>query len=257
MGDIMCDVDFKALFEFHKRTGGVVTIALTDVDDPTQYGIVGLDAKGRIQKFKEKPRKEEAFSSLVNAGIYVLEPEVLEFIPPDQKFDFAKDLFPKLLSKGLGLYGSKIDGVWMDIGQPHDLWKASMAIVTREGKPLHRKDLNSEGPVILDETARLEQGVTIRGPCYVGPAVFLGKGSIADNSCLYEGARLETNAIAEKSIILEGSTIGSAAQIVDSVVSRDCVIGDGARTASTKTGDAITARAASRPADGSGSLPRR
>ncbi|TLZ74085.1 MAG: nucleotidyltransferase family protein, partial [Methanobacteriota archaeon] len=69
MGDILCDVDFKALFEFHKRTGGVVTIALTDVDDPTQYGIVGLDAKGRIQKFKEKPRKEEAFSSLVNAGI--------------------------------------------------------------------------------------------------------------------------------------------------------------------------------------------
>ena len=90
MGDILCDVDFKALFEFHKRTGGVVTIALTDVDDPTQYGIVGLDAKGRIQKFKEKPRKEEAFSSLVNAGIYVLEPEVLEFIPPDQKFDFAR-----------------------------------------------------------------------------------------------------------------------------------------------------------------------
>jgi len=142
MGDILCDVDFKALFEFHKRTGGVVTIALTDVDDPTQYGIVGLDAKGRIQKFKEKPRKEEAFSSLVNAGIYVLEPEVLEFIPPDQKFDFAKDLFPKLLSKGVPLYGSRIDGVWMDIGQPHDLWKASMEVVRREGKaaPSRRRE---------------------------------------------------------------------------------------------------------------------
>src|SRR5256886_17663903 len=108
-----------------------------------------------------------------------------------------------------------------------------MAIVPGEGKPLHRKDLTSEGPVILDETARLEQGVTIRGPCYVGPAVFLGKGSIADNSCLYEGARLETNAIAEKSIILEGSTIGSAAQIVDSVVSRGFVIGAGARIVSS------------------------
>ena len=72
MGDILCDVDFKALYEFHKRKGGVVTIALTEVEDPTQFGIVGLDAKGRIQKFKEKPRKEEAFSNLANAGIYVL-----------------------------------------------------------------------------------------------------------------------------------------------------------------------------------------
>ncbi|HVG37533.1 MAG TPA: nucleotidyltransferase family protein, partial [Thermoplasmata archaeon] len=64
MGDILCDVDFKALYDFHKRKGGVVTIALTDVEDPTQFGIVGLDSKGRIQKFKEKPRKEEAFSNL-------------------------------------------------------------------------------------------------------------------------------------------------------------------------------------------------
>src|SRR5207302_375177 len=95
----------------------------------------GLDYHASIlYSFKEKPKKEEAFSNLVNAGIYVLEPEVLEFVPPDQKFDFAKDLFPKLLSKGLGLFGSKIDGVWMDIGQPHDLWKASMAIVSREGR---------------------------------------------------------------------------------------------------------------------------
>src|SRR5207247_4366248 len=134
---------------------------------------------------------------------------VLQFVPTEHKFDFAKDLFPKLMSKGLGLYGSKIDGVWMDIGQPHDLWKASMAIVTREGKPLHRKDVTSEGPVILDETARVEQGVTIRGHCYVGPAVFLGKGSIADNSCLYEGARLETDATAGNGHSRAGSTIGS------------------------------------------------
>src|SRR5206468_4839543 len=143
----------------------------------------------------------------------------------DQKFDFAKDVFPKLLCKGLGRFGSKIDGVWMDIGQPHDLWKASMAIVSREGRPLHRKDVTSEGPVILDATAQIGTGVTIRGPCYVGPAVVLGKGSVVDNACLYEAARLDADARVEKSIILEGSTVGSAAEIVDSVVARNCVIG--------------------------------
>jgi len=193
----------------------------------------------------------------VNAGIYVLEPEVLEFVPPDQKFDFAKDLFPKLLSKGLGLYGSKIDGVWMDSGKPHDLWKASMAIVSRSGKPLRRKDVVSEGPVILDETAQLEDGVTIRGPCYVGPGVVLRNGSVVDNACLYEGVRLEENAIVEKSIILEGGAIGSGAQIVDSVVSRNCVIGDGARIVSSIIGEGMTLRAGSRLENATVSQPPR
>jgi len=246
MGDILCDVDFKALYEFHKRKGGVVTIALTEVEDPTQFGIVGLDAKGRIQKFKEKPRKEEAFSNLANAGIYVLEPEVLEFIPPDQKFDFSKDLFPKLLSKGVPLYGSRINGVWMDIGRPHDLWKASMEIVRREGKLLRRAGVKSEGPVILDPAARVDEGVTIRGPCYVGPGAVLRSGSVVDNACLYESARIEGNAVVRNSIILEGSVIGAASEILDSVISRGCVIEDGARIAASIIGDMMTIRAGSR-----------
>jgi mannose-1-phosphate guanylyltransferase len=255
MGDILCDVDFKALYDFHKRKGAAVTIALTEVEDPRQYGVVALDSNGRIAKFKEKPKKEEAFSNLINAGIYVLEPEVLEFVPPDQKFDFAKDLFPKLMSKGLGLYGSRIDGVWMDIGQPHDLWKASVAIVTRQGKPLRLPGVVSEGPVILDPTAHLEDGVTIRGPSYVGPAVLLKKGSVVDTSCLHEGARVESNATIEKSIVLEGSTIGSSAQVVDSVVSRDCVIGEGARIVSSIIGEGMTVRSGSRLENATISLP--
>jgi mannose-1-phosphate guanylyltransferase len=257
MGDILCDVDFKALYDFHKRKGAAVTIALTEVEDPTQYGVVGLDSNGRIVKFKEKPKKEEAFSNLVNAGIYVLEPEVLEFVPPDQKFDFAKDLFPKLMSKGLGLYGSRIDGVWMDIGQPHDLWKASMAIVTRQGKPLRLPGVISEGPVILDPTAHVEDGVRIGGPSYVGPSVLLKKGSVVDNSCLHEGARVESNARIEKSLVLEGSTIGSSAQVVDSVVSRDCVIGEGARIVSSIIGEGMTVRAGSKLENATVSLPPR
>jgi mannose-1-phosphate guanylyltransferase len=232
-----------------------VTIALTEVEDPRQYGVVGLDSNGRIAKFKEKPPKEEAFSNLVNAGIYVLEPEVLEFIPTDQKFDFAKDLFPKLLSKGVPLYGSKLDGVWMDIGRPHDLWKASMEIVRREGQPLHRAGVKSEGPVILDPAAILEAGATIRGPCYVGPGAFLSSESIADNACLYEGARLSARAVLRNSIVLEGSVIGPGAEIVDSVISRQCFIEEGARIASSIIGDGMTVRAGSRLENATISLP--
>ena len=255
MGDILCDVDFKALYDFHKRKGGVVTIALTEVEDPTHYGIVGLDAKARIAKFREKPKREEAFSNLANAGIYVLEPEVLDFIPTDQKFDFAKDLFPKLLAKGVPLYGSRIDGVWMDIGRPHDLWKASMEIVRREGKPLRRSGVASEGPLILDPAADLEAGVTLVGPCYVGPGVVLRKGSIADNACLYDSVRLEGRAVVRKSIVLEGSVIGPGAEIVESVVSRNCVIEEGARIVDSIIGDSMTIRAGSRLENATVSLP--
>ncbi len=246
MGDILADVDFRALYDFHKRKGGVVTIALTEVEDPTQYGIVGLDSRNRIVKFKEKPPKEEAFSRLANAGIYVCEPDILDFIPADQKFDFSKDLFPKLLSKGLVLYGQKIEGVWMDIGRPHDLWKASMEVVRREGKPLRRAGITSEGPIILDASAVLEEGVTLKGPCYVGPTATMRRASVADNACLYEGARLEGHAVVRNSIVLEGSVVGTGAEIVDSVVSQNCVIGEGAHITGSIIGDDMTVRAGSR-----------
>ena len=245
-GDILADVDLRSLYDFHKRKGGVVTIALTEVEDPTQYGIVGLDAKGRVQKFKEKPTKEEAFSRLVNAGIYICEPEILDFIPADEKFDFSKDLFPKLLSKGLALYGQRLEGVWVDIGRPHDLWKASMEVVRREGKPYRHAGIVSEGPVILDGKAALEDGVTLKGPCYVGPGVILRRGSLADNACLYEGARLEGQATVRNSIVFEGSVVGPHAEILDSVVSQGCVIEDGARISGSIIGDDVTVRAGSR-----------
>ena len=245
-GDVLADVDLRALYDFHKRKGGVVTIALTEVEDPTQYGIVGLDPKGRILKFKEKPAADQAFSKLINAGIYVCEPEILDFIPAEEKFDFAKDLFPKLLAKGLALYGQRIEGIWMDIGRPHDLWKASMEVVRREGKPLRRAGVTSQGPVILDASAVLEEGVTLAGPCYVGPTATLRRGSVADNACLYEAARLEGKAIVRKSIVLEGSVVGPGAEIIDSVVSQNCVIEEGAQISGSIIGDDMTVRAGSR-----------
>ncbi|OGS47161.1 MAG: hypothetical protein A3K66_07745 [Euryarchaeota archaeon RBG_16_67_27] len=256
MGDLLADVDFKGLYEFHKRKGGAVTIALTEVDDPTQYGIVGLDADGRIAKFKEKPTKEEAFSRLANAGIYVLEPEVLDFVPSDQKFDFAKDLFPKLLSKGVVLFGQRLTGVWMDIGRPHDLWKASMEVVRREGRPFRRAGIVSEGPVILEADVALEDGVTLLGPCYLGPAVAVNRGGVVDNACLYESARLEGGAVVRNSIVLEGSVVGPHAEIVDSVVSRNCVVEAGARIASSIIGEDMTIRAGSRLENATVSLPQ-
>src|SRR3989442_11135034 len=107
MGDVLVDLDVRPLVEFHRRKKSAATIALTEVEDPTEYGIVGLDTGGRIQRVKEKPSKEEAFSKLVNAGIYVLEPEVLDLIPGGAPVDLSENVFPAMLAEGLPLPGMK------------------------------------------------------------------------------------------------------------------------------------------------------
>jgi NDP-sugar pyrophosphorylase family protein len=246
MGDVVADVDFRALYEFHRERGGAATIALTRVTDPTQYGIAAVDQRGRIVKFREKPRREEAFSDLANAGIYVLEPKVLEFIPPDQPFDFAKDVFPRLLAKGLPVYGKELDGVWMDIGRPRDLWRASMEIVKREGKPLTIHGVTTDGPLIVQEGAVVEAGATLHGPVFLGAGARIRTGCSVSNACIYEGTTVDRDASITNSIVLEQSRIGARSEVMDSVVARNCTIEEDVRLVLSLIGDDMTVKAHSR-----------
>jgi len=116
-GDTLTNFDLQKIVSFHNKRRALATIALTHVKDPFEYGIAQIDKEGRITRFQEKPKKR-FFSNLVNSGIYVLELEVLNYIPKNVMFDFSKDLFPKLLKKKLPLYGIKVDGYWFDIGTP-------------------------------------------------------------------------------------------------------------------------------------------
>lgn len=246
MGDVVADVDFRALYEFHRERRGVATIALTRVKDPTQYGIAAVDPRGRIVKFREKPRREEAFSDLANAGIYVLEPEVLELIPPDQKFDFAKDVFPMLLAKGLPVYGKELEGMWMDIGRPRDLWRASMEVLRREGKPASIPGVATDGPMILQEGAVVEPGATLHGPVFLAARARIGRGSTVSNSCVYEGTVVEADAVVTNSIVLEQSRIGARSEVLDSVVSQNCILEEGVRLAASLIGNDTHLKAHSR-----------
>lgn len=246
MGDVLTDIDFQALVRFHRERDAVATIALTEVPDPSQFGIVDLDDQGRIVRFLEKPKPEESFSKLVNAGIYVLEPEVLDVIPPNRKFDFARDVFPLLLKKGQPVYGKRIQGVWMDIGQPHDLWKASMEVVRREGHPVSFAGVESEGPVMVAPSARVDPGARLIGPVYVGDGVVVPRGVTIENACVYEEVTLEPGVTVRNSIILDGSCLGKDAEVVDSVISRGCTLEEGVRIESSVIGDNMTVKARSR-----------
>jgi len=115
-GDTLTNFDLARVISFHKKRKAMATIALAPVKDPAGYGIAAIDKQGRIMMFEEKPK--HFFSNLVNSGIYVVEHEVLDYIPQGKIFDFSRDLFPTLLGKKLSVYGIKMDGYWFDIGTP-------------------------------------------------------------------------------------------------------------------------------------------
>jgi NDP-sugar pyrophosphorylase family protein len=115
-GDVLTNLDLTALVAQHWASGAQVTVALYEVEEPTRCGIVDLTDDGRIVRFVEKPAPEAVFSNLANAGIYVVEPEVLRHIPADQPFDFGRDLFPVLLEAGVPLSGHRAIGYVLDIG---------------------------------------------------------------------------------------------------------------------------------------------
>jgi NDP-sugar pyrophosphorylase family protein len=115
-GDTLTNFNLARAITFHKKRKAMVTIALTHLKDPTGYGIAVIGKRSRIIRFEEKPR--HYFSNLANAGIYIVERNVLDYIPRGKMFDFSRDLFPKLLEKKLSVCGLSMRGYWFDIGTP-------------------------------------------------------------------------------------------------------------------------------------------
>jgi len=123
-GDLYTDMDIDSLVCAHRE-------ALYEVENPTACGIVGLDERGCVTRFVEKPRPEDVFSRLANAGVYVVEPEVLEMIPPGVPYDFGCDLFPRMLEAGLPILGHPIQEMLIDIGTPENYCRAQQAAAER------------------------------------------------------------------------------------------------------------------------------
>jgi mannose-1-phosphate guanylyltransferase len=255
-GDVLADVDIKSLYDYHKDKGGAATIALTEVENPTEFGIVGLDDSSKIVKFMEKPKKEEVFSNLVNAGIYILEPEVLKFIPENEIFDFSKNVFPKLLQEGLDIYGKKLDGLWMDIGRPTDLLKASVEVVKREGSEQSIEGVVTKGNIMLGKDVQVEKGVIIQGPCFIGNEVYISKGSHLENSCIYDNVHIDRGVVIQNSIILKNTRIGWQSEIRDSVISKNCNIEHDCKLTNSIIGDDMTIKIHSRLVDANVTPPQ-
>lgn len=227
-GDVLADVNIRALVlrhEENRKNGAVATIALTRVADPTQYGIVGLGKEGRIERFKEKPRPAQVFSDLVNAGIYVVEPEVLDEIPARQPFDFSKDLWPDLLERGSPIFGELIEGFWMDVGRPEDLIQANLIVIKREGRKFAGQ---THATVIEGKRVRLGEGVKLAGAVMLGNLVRVGEGAAITDAAIHDATTLGREAVVERSLVLEDGEVGAGAAIRNSILGAGAVVGAGA-----------------------------
>jgi mannose-1-phosphate guanylyltransferase len=222
-GDTFADLDLKGLIEDHIRTGASVTMALTETDRPTECGIVRLEADGEITEFKEKPKPEEVFSNLINAGVYVVNRSVLAYVPEDTFSDFNKDTFPAIMSDGGRLQGRPLEGRWMDVGRPKDLIAVNLLMAGETGKGPGRISCDTSGNVFAGAGSTvsggsMESSVVLRGSSVVDTHLL---GSLVMENCKVTGADIRD------SILGEGCTVG-AAKVTDSVIAPGTVIPDGA-----------------------------
>jgi mannose-1-phosphate guanylyltransferase len=245
-GDVLSDVDLSALAALHAEKGGMGTIFLTPVEDPRRYGLVELGEDGAVASFLEKPGEWEG-TALINAGVYVLEHEVLEMIPRGRLFSIERGVFPRLAQAG-SLYGYVDHGYWRDIGTPESYLQAHFDILERTVET-SVADALGEQYVYVAPSAEVHPQARVVPPCYigdgvrvdagarVGPLVVLGAGSVvAEGATVIESVVQEHVVIGahtqvEGSVLVRQSRIGAGTQLSNAVLGEGCVVGAGNRLA--------------------------
>jgi mannose-1-phosphate guanylyltransferase/phosphomannomutase len=222
-GDSVTDFDLQAAVKFHKEKGSKATLVLTRVPNPIEFGVVITDEENRIRRFLEKPSTSEIFSDTVNTGTYILEPEVLDYLPENQETDFSKELFPLLLEKGEPMFGYVADGYWCDVGHL-DAYREAQYDALHQKVVVDYAYTETSPGVWIGQNTQIDPSVQIHAPvligdnCRIGPRTVLEPGTvIGDNVTIGSDADLK------RPIIWNGAIIG------DEVHLRACTIARGAR----------------------------
>lgn len=214
-GDVMTDLDVGELVAAHRRFGAEATLHLIGVEDPSAFGVVDLDADGRIQAFVEKPAPGTEPSNLINAGTYVFEPSVLDYIKPGVRVSVERDTFPRLVAAG-AMHGVATDDYWIDAGRP-DLYRAANLDLLTDTRRHDRADAVSPS-AIVDPEATISASI-------IGENTTVAARATISESVLLPGARVATGAVVERSLVM--GTIGHDARVIDSIVGADGSVGAG------------------------------
>jgi mannose-1-phosphate guanylyltransferase len=227
-GDVLTDIDLTAQLAAHERTGARATLALIAVDDPSAYGLVRQHDDGSVSEFVEKPRSDEIDTSLINAGAYIIEREVLDDLPPaGTKLSIERDVFPDLV--GHGLYGHETEGYWLDIGTPQRYLQATSDILEREVQTEIGERLGECGGVLREGDSSGVVGsvhapALVGGGCVVAPDATLGGRTV-----LGRDVHVEPGAHIEASVLLDGCHIGAGSRISTAILGRGVTIGERCR----------------------------
>ena len=217
-GDILTDLDLTAVLGWHREKGAEATIVLHAVDDPSAFGVVPTDADGRVLGFIEKPPPGEATTNLINAGVYVLEPSVLERIPAGRVWSAERQLFPQLVDDGAALFALGTDAYWTDIGTPDKYRQANLdALVGRYPVPGIRIGRDQ---TIVAADAQVDGGARVHASC-LGPGCVVGSGALIEESVLLAGARVEPRASVIRSVLGAGSVVARHAVVEDAAIGDD------------------------------------
>ena len=238
-GDILTSIDLSAMMSRHRKTKPKASIALTPVDNPTIYGVVETGVKGMVKRFVEKPSWEQVTTNMINAGIYILEPEVLSYIPPSTPSMFEHHLFPLLLGMGEPILGYPSDTYWIDIGTPEKYLKVHHDLLLNKAPSLlsycgdFSEDIQIgsnctihpsaeiEGPVLIGESCVIAKGVKVKGPTVLGPRCEIAEDAIIEGSVLWHDSKVGKKAVLQHCIVASHCYIQEGSQILD-----NCVLGD-------------------------------
>jgi NDP-sugar pyrophosphorylase family protein len=236
-GDGLTDADLTALLAEHRARGGIATMVVKRVDDPSLYGVV-VHEEGRVTGFQEKPARAKARSNLCNCGIYAFEPEVFDFVPPGEFVDWAKDVFPALLAAGLPFHCWELPSYWNDVGNIEQyrlgnfdalLGRVALDVPGREVAPgvwigegtEIEEGVVLEAPILLGAGCLVETEAQLIGPLIVGDGCVIERGAMLEGVIQWDGAK------AGRGSRVAGSILGKHVIVHhEAVVHEDAVIGD-------------------------------
>ena len=235
-GDHVTDLNVLEFYREHRRHDRIVSIGLISIDDPSEYGIAEIDANYDLLRFKEKPAPGEIFSNLASTGMYVCDPEVFDHIPPNTKFDFAKDLFPRLMERGETLKGWLARGNWTDVGSPSSLrmaerWMLQQMTVTNISGNLSMKGAQILGPVMLGDSVSLGANAKVIGPVAIGSGTIIEENaligpytSIGDDCSVKANTKIFSSSLYDRIVVGPNSTVSGSIIDNDTVIRECCSI---------------------------------
>ncbi|HTK29613.1 MAG TPA: NDP-sugar synthase [Vicinamibacterales bacterium] len=223
-GDVLTEIDLKAVIALHRERRSRATIVLTPVENPSAYGLVETDASGNITRFLEKPNPDEISCNTINAGIYVLEPETFDRIPKDTPWSIERSFFPSLVERGETFVAYVSSGYWIDIGTPEKYMQVHRDIM--DGRCRAEPFAGRPSASWIAGSARVEDGAVVEGPCFVDEGVVVKAGArIGPYAVVGRQCYIEEHAVVERAILWANCRVSQEATVRRSILGRHCHIG--------------------------------